>query len=87
MLVLVRDESLETENRVLDIAFDISLARDVFISPRVIARAVIEDPVWNITPFLQAIEREGIPLRVFVEDCGQLLERLIAEDRDAGGAP
>lgn len=62
MLVLVRDESVETENRVLDIAFDISLGRDVFISPRVIARGVIEDSVWKITPFLQAIEREGIPL-------------------------
>jgi hypothetical protein len=47
---------------VLDLAFDVNLAHDVYISPRVIERAVFEHPVWRITPFVQALVREGIPL-------------------------
>lgn len=62
VLVVVTDRRLEAENSVLDVAFDVSLAHDVYISPRVIERTVLEHPVWRITPFLRAIEREGVPL-------------------------
>lgn len=62
VLVVVTDHRLEAENSVLDIAFDVSLAHDVYISPRVIERSTIEHPVWRRTPFLQAIERDGVPL-------------------------
>lgn len=62
VVVVVSDRRLEAENSILDLAFDVNLAHDVYISPRVIERAVLEHPVWRITPFLQAIEREGVPL-------------------------
>ena len=53
----------ETEDRVLDIAFDVNLKHDVYISPRVIDRfSTLSDPVWSITPFLRVIAKEGIPL-------------------------
>jgi predicted nucleotidyltransferase len=60
--VVVTEASPALENQILDIAFDVNLAHEVYISPRVIARATLEDPVWRITPFLQTLEREGIPL-------------------------
>ena len=62
VLIVVGDRRLEAEDAVLDIAFDVNLAHDVYISPRVIERAVLEHPVWRITPFVQALEREGVPL-------------------------
>lgn len=62
VLVVVNEASAAVEDRILDIAFDVNLAHDVYISPRVIGRAVFDDPVWRITPFIQALEREGIPL-------------------------
>ncbi len=62
VLVLVEDASLDTEDRVIDIAYDVNLAHDVYISPRVVARATLDDPVWKLTPFVQVLARTGIPL-------------------------
>jgi len=60
--VIVKAESTEIEDQVLDIAFEVNLANDVYISPRVIPQAVLDDPVWKLTPFLQAVQQEGVPL-------------------------
>jgi predicted nucleotidyltransferase len=62
VLVAVEKGGVEVEDEVLDIAFDINLKHDVYISPRVIDRATLADPVWSITPFLKAIVKEGISL-------------------------
>jgi uncharacterized protein len=62
VLVAVKNGSVKTEDNVLDIAFDINLKHEVYISPRVIDRATLADPVWSITPFLKAIAKEGIAL-------------------------
>ncbi|MGH7872708.1 MAG: nucleotidyltransferase domain-containing protein, partial [Candidatus Binatia bacterium] len=62
LLVVVNRKGAETEDRVLDIAFDVNLKHDVYISPRVIDRSTLSDPVWSITPFLRASAKEGIPL-------------------------
>lgn len=62
VLVVVRDDRVAAEDAILDIAFEVNLAHEVYISPRVIARAVLDDPVWKITPFFQAVEREGVLL-------------------------
>ncbi len=62
VLVAVEKGGVEVEDQVLDIAFDINLKHDVYISPRVIDRATLSAPVWSITPFLKAIAKEGIPL-------------------------
>jgi predicted nucleotidyltransferase len=61
VLVLVHPYSLKIEDQVLDIAFDVNLEHEVYISPRVIGREVLEDPVWKITPFIQELEN-GVPL-------------------------
>jgi len=62
VLVAVNGAGATVEDQVLDVAFEVNVAHEVYISPRVIARATLEDPVWRLTPFLQAVEREGIPL-------------------------
>ena len=62
ILVSVEKGGIEVEDGVLDIAFDTNIKHEVYISPRVIDRATLADPVWRITPFLKAIAEEGIPL-------------------------
>jgi predicted nucleotidyltransferase len=54
ILVVVEEARVDIEDRVLAIAFDVNLAHDVYISPRVVGRAVLDDPVWKITRFLRA---------------------------------
>ena len=62
ILVEVEGESRAIEDAVLDIAFEVNVAYDVYISPRVIARAVFTHPVWSETPFIRSLEQEGLPL-------------------------
>ena len=62
VFVVVREQSSQTESRVVDIAFDVNLEHDVYISPRVVSQQILEHPVWRITPFLQAVTRDGIVL-------------------------
>jgi len=62
VLVAVEEASSALENEILDLAFQVNLAHDVYISPRVIARQVFEDPVWGSIPFIRTIEAEGAPL-------------------------
>ena len=53
---------MRSKIEVLDVAFDINLRHEVYISSRVIDRATLADPMWRITPFLKAITKEGISL-------------------------
>ena len=62
VLVAVEEASPALENAILDLAFQVNLAHDVYISPRVIARRVLEDPVWGSTPFIRTLQAEGAPL-------------------------
>ncbi len=62
VLVEVNEAGTTVEDQVLDAAFDVNVAHEVYISPRVIAKTTLEDPVWRLTPFLQAVEREGVTL-------------------------
>ncbi len=62
VLVEVETASVATQDAVLDVAFEVNLRHDVYISPRVIEQAVFEDPVWKETPFIQRLGREGVPL-------------------------
>jgi uncharacterized protein len=62
VLVAVEKGSVAVEDQVLDVAFDTNLKHEVYISPRVVDRATLADPVWSITPFLKAIAKEGITL-------------------------
>lgn len=60
--VFLKEASVQDEDLILDIAFEVNLRHDVYISPRVLDPAVLIDPVWKITPFLQKIEKEGLSL-------------------------
>ncbi|MBI4610965.1 MAG: hypothetical protein HY726_18390 [Candidatus Rokubacteria bacterium] len=40
---------MKIEDQILDIAFEVNLAHEVYISPRVIGRATLADPVWKMT--------------------------------------
>ena len=51
VLVVVNQNGVEIEDQVLDIAFGVNVKHDVYISPRVIDRSILSDPVWSITPF------------------------------------
>ncbi len=62
VLVVVDQKTPELEDQVLDIAFDVNVAHEVYISPRVIAKTILDDPAWKITPFLRHIAAEGVPL-------------------------
>jgi uncharacterized protein len=62
VLIVVNQNGVEIEDTVLDIAFDVNLKHDGYISPRVIDRSTLADPVWSMTPFLQAIAKDGIAL-------------------------
>jgi predicted nucleotidyltransferase len=61
ILAVVQAASVGVEDQVLAIAFDVNLAHDVYISHRVIARTTLDDPVWQITPFVQAA-LAGVPV-------------------------
>ncbi len=50
------------ETRIVDIAFDVNLEFNVFISPVVITPAILSRPMWRETPFIETVLREGIAL-------------------------
>ena len=60
--VFLERAGVQDEDLILDLAFEVNLHHDVYISPRVLDPAVLHDPVWRITPFLQTIEKEGLSL-------------------------
>ena len=64
VLVVVQPESERSalEDRAIDIAFDVNLEYGVYISPRVITRGILNDPVWRETPFIKNVAHDSIPL-------------------------
>lgn len=62
VVVQPASERAALETRVVDIAFDVNLAFDVFISPRVATSATLTDPVRRDTPFIESVMRDGVPL-------------------------
>jgi predicted nucleotidyltransferase len=60
--VIVRRERLAVEDAAIDVAFDVNLAHDVYVSPRVILAETFDHPVWRITHFVRALEQEGVVL-------------------------
>ena len=64
VLVVVQpdDQRVALETRVVDIAFDVNLSFNVFISPSVVTPAILNHPVWRETLFIETVLREGIAL-------------------------
>jgi predicted nucleotidyltransferase len=60
--LIVEADRAQAEDIAIDIAFDVNVASDIYISPRVIERSVLSHPVWRTTGFVQALEREGVAL-------------------------
>lgn len=62
VLVVVDDERVRAEDLAIDIAFDINVASDLYISPRVVTAESLVDPVWRTTLFVQTVTHEGVAL-------------------------
>ncbi len=60
--ILVEVDSLTENlwNQVMDIAFEVNLKRDVYISPRVLSSDKLQSSKWEVTPFVQNVKREGL---------------------------
>src|SRR6185295_16614568 len=53
LIVVQPDEDrVPLEDRLIDIAFDVNLEFNVYISPRVVTAAILAHPVWSETPFI-----------------------------------
>jgi len=61
-LVIVKHRDAKVDEQILDIAFEISLDFDVFISPVVFSHDEYFAPLARYTLFFQNTQREGIPL-------------------------
>lgn len=64
VLVVVEPDHqrIALETQVVDIAFDVNLEFNVFISPSVVTPSVLTHPVWSESPFIENVLREGIAL-------------------------
>jgi uncharacterized protein len=62
VLVVVEGGRVRAEDLAVDIAFDINVANNLYISPRVVTAESLADPVWRTTLFVQTVMQEGIPL-------------------------
>ena len=64
VLVVVEPDAdrVALETRVVDIAFDVNLEFNVFISPSVVTPAILNHPVWRESPFIETVLREGVAL-------------------------
>lgn len=64
VLVVVQpdDQRAALETRIVDIAFDVNLAFDLYIAPFVVTPGILNHPVWRDTPFIENVLREGRPL-------------------------
>src|SRR5258708_37993906 len=65
VLVVVQPEGERAalEDRVIDVAFDVNLEFDVYVSPRVVTPGILNHPVWRETPFIRNVTGEIRPLR------------------------
>ena len=62
VLVIVGDDRVRAEDLAIDIAFEVNVASDLYISPRVVTAESLADPVWRTTLFVQTVTREGVAL-------------------------
>ena len=62
VLVVVTGDRVGAEDLAIKIAFDINVASDLYISPRVVTAGSLIDPVWRTTLFVQTVTRESVAL-------------------------
>jgi predicted nucleotidyltransferase len=62
VLFVLEELDWDIERSVYEICFHASLRHDVLLAPVVMSREEIESSLTRITPFYQAVEREGVLL-------------------------
>ncbi|MDQ7827266.1 MAG: nucleotidyltransferase domain-containing protein [Candidatus Eremiobacteraeota bacterium] len=62
LMVVLNDDDPALEDLILDIAYEVNLAHEFYLSPKVITLKSLEDRTWRATPFIKAIEKESIEL-------------------------
>ena len=62
ILVLIKDSAANLHERILDLAFEINLIHDVYLSRRIITVSTYNHPVWRITAFMQTLRNKAISL-------------------------
>ena len=64
VLIVVQPDAdrVRLEDRIIDLAFDVNVAFGVYVSPRVMTAAMLNDPVRRETPFLKNVARESLAL-------------------------
>ncbi len=64
ILVVIRPDEQRSrlERQAVDIAFDVNLKHDLYISPRVLGSEMLAHPVWGQAPFFKAVQRESVAL-------------------------
>jgi hypothetical protein len=62
VFIVLREVNWQIEREIYDLCFEISLKHDVFISPIIFSERELEDQSLKYSPFLAAVEKEGIPL-------------------------
>ena len=62
VLVLIKDSAMKRRREIRDVAFDVNLKYNLYLSPRIIPSSVFKHPVWSFTPFIKGLKQRSIPL-------------------------
>ena len=62
ILVIVKDNKNFIANKIIDVAFEINLKYDVYISPRILPEKVFKNSLWRATPFIQNLQKEAVAI-------------------------
>lgn len=62
VFIVLREVNWKIEREIYDLCFEISLEHDVLISPIIFSEEELKGSAMKVSPFLAAVEREGIPL-------------------------
>ena len=53
---------MKRRREIRDVAFDVNLKYNLYLSPRIIPSSVFKHPVWSFTPFIKGLKQRSIPL-------------------------
>lgn len=62
LVILVKDSAVKMREQILDLAFELNLKYEVYISPRIITLSTYNHPVWSVTPFMKGLKTKGIAI-------------------------
>ncbi len=63
--ILVEVEKLDEGawDEIMNIAFDVNLKWEIYISPRIVEKDKFRSAKWSVTSFVQTIQKEGVLLQ------------------------